>query len=159
MSFKGARRINAAGEGLIKQFESLRLSAYRCPAGCWTIGYGHTLTAVQGLEITEAQADQLLRQDVQSTEAKVVELVQVALNDNQFAALVSFTFNIGHAALARSALLRRLNGGEYSCVPDELLRWVNVKGELSRGLVRRRIAEGKLWSLLDEESAMKKGRN
>jgi len=150
MSIVG-RRINAAGEALIRDFEGLRLLAYRCPAGRWTIGYGHTATAVEGLRITEDEALQLLRNDLAQIESRLGQLVTVPLNDNQFAVLVSFAFNLGLNNLARSALLRRLNAGEYSAVPDELLRWVNVKGELSRGLLRRRIAEGKLWNLKEDK--------
>lgn len=150
MSITG-RRINSAGEALIMEFEGLALSAYRCPAGRWTIGYGHTATTVEGMQIDATQAAALLRLDLEVAEEKVAALVNVPLNDNQFAALVSFTFNVGVGQFSRSTLLRKLNLRDYASVPDELLRWVNVKGELSRGLLRRRIAEGHLFRRKEKE--------
>lgn len=141
----GARRINAAGEELIKSFEGFSAGAYRCSAGRWTIGYGHTKTAVAGMKVTREQAVVLLRQDLREAEAAVIALVKVPLNDNEFSALVSFTFNLGRGALARSALLRNLNAGDKAGVPAQMLRWVNSGGVFMPGLLRRRTAEGDLW--------------
>ncbi len=142
---RGARRINAAGLALIKAYEGLSLRAYRCPAGLWTIGYGHTATATPGQELREEQADALLLHDLRGFEKAVAELVQVPLNDNQFAALVSLVFNIGIAAFSRSTLLKRLNAGDYDKVPGELMRWTKTGTLELPGLVRRRTAEGDLW--------------
>src|SRR5579862_3659751 len=89
------RRTNAAGVALIKNYEGLHLTPYLCPARIWSIGYGHTRTVRAGMKITASQADQLLGDDLRPVERAVQRLVTVPLNDNQFAALVSFTFNVG----------------------------------------------------------------
>lgn len=147
-----ARQINQAGINLVKQFEGLRTQAYQCPAGIWTIGYGHTGADVKtGMQISEAQAEQLLSDDLSGSGIKVTQLVRVPLNDDQFAALTSFVFNAGPASLSSSSLLRRLNGGDYDCVPSELCKWVKATDPSTGnkvslpGLVVRRAAEGQLW--------------
>lgn len=147
------RRINAAGLALIKQWEGLRLTAYLCPASKWTIGYGSTGSHVKpNLTITKQEADQLLIADLDRFERAVDTLVRVKLTDNQFAALVSFAFNIGEGkgGFATSTLLRKLNRGDYASVPGELAKWVHatVKGKKVRveGLVNRRAAEAGLWA-------------
>ena len=96
-----ARRINSAGLVLIQSFEGLRLTAYRCPAGVWTIGYGHTGPDVNpGQRITPAEAEALLRGDLDRFESGVAAAVGNApTTDNQFAAMVSLAFNIGLGAL------------------------------------------------------------
>ncbi len=136
---------------LVRRFEGLRTEAYRCPAGLWTIGYGHTGDVQPGQRITARRAEQLLRDDLAACAAQVEELVRVPLLDGQFGALVSFVFNAGAGSLRSSTLLRRLNGGDYECVPSELARWVKATDPRSGrkmtlpGLVRRRAAEGELW--------------
>jgi lysozyme len=140
-----SRRMNEAGLQLLRSFEGLSLEPYRCPAGWWTIGYGHTETTRPGQRITNELAEDLLRRDVKKFEEGVAELVTVPLNDNQFAALVCFAFNIGLVAFARSTLLRKLNAGEHSAVPKELVRWRKSRGIDLPGLLRRREAEAKLW--------------
>ncbi|ALA19359.1 MULTISPECIES: lysozyme [Chelatococcus] len=145
-----ARRVNAEGLRLIKQWEGLRLRAYRDSGGIWTIGYGHTsdekLTVREGLTITEAMAEEMLVHDLREAEAAVERLVKVPLTDNQFAVLVSFVFNIGVGAFEKSTLLRKLNAGQHDAVPGELARWVHVKGQRVQGLVNRRAAEAGLWA-------------
>lgn len=143
------RRINAAGLSLVKQWESLRTTAYRDAVGVWTIGYGHTSVAggpivTAGMKITADEADVILRTDLSKFEARVDRLVKVALTDNQFAALVSFDFNTG--ALDKSTLLKKLNKGDYSAVPAELMKWVNAGGKKLNGLVNRRSTEAGLWA-------------
>lgn len=140
------RRINSEGLALIKRWEGCRLDAYRDVGGVWTIGYGHTRTARQGLTITQEQAEGLLREDLKVYEAAVDEAVHVDLTENQFAALVSWSFNVGVGAMRRSALIRRLNAGEYDAVPGELARWNKVKGGIVPGLSNRRAAEAGLWA-------------
>ena len=140
------RRINDEGVALIRQWEGCKLTAYLCPAGVWTIGYGHTATAREGMTITEAEAERLLRQDLALFEAEVARAVDVDLTDNQFAALVSWSYNIGVGAMRRSSLIRRLNAGEYDAVPGELARWNKVKGRVVKGLSNRRAAEAGLWA-------------
>lgn len=145
------RQINEAGLELVKHFEGLYTEAYVCPAGVLTIGYGHTGDVSQGDRITEDEAESLLREDMAGACRDVERLVDVPLNDNQFAALASFAFNCGSGNLSRSTLLKRLNAGDHDCVPEQLARWVKATDPVSGrkvalpGLVRRRNAEGQLW--------------
>lgn len=145
-----ARRINDLGLARIKQFEGLRLTAYRDSAGILTIGYGHTSDALYRVEpgatITEAKATELLRHDLREAEAAVERLVTVSLTDNQFAALVSFVFNVGAGAFAKSTLLKKLNAGDYAAVPAELAKWTKAGGRHLKGLANRRAAEAGLWA-------------
>jgi lysozyme len=131
---------------LIKDYEGLHLTPYLCPAKIWTIGYGHTRTVRAGMQITQAQAEQLLDDDLSLIERAVQRLVQVPLNDNQFSALVSFTFNVGIGNFERSSLLQLLNRGWYEQVPAQLMRWNRISGEVMGGLSRRRAAEAQLWN-------------
>jgi len=140
------RRTNAAGVALIKSFEGLHLTPYLCPARVWTIGYGHSRTVRAGMKITSAEADQLLDDDLRLVERAVQRLATVPLNDNQFSALVSFTFNVGIGNFEDSTLLRLLNRGWYEQVPAQLMRWNRAGGEILGGLSRRRAAEGRLWN-------------
>ncbi|GHC79294.1 lysozyme [Limoniibacter endophyticus] len=143
------RQINREGLDHIKRWEGVRLVAYRDVAGVLTIGYGHTSNAgapkvTPGMKITEAEAERILQTDLRKFEKRVSELVKVPLNDNQFAALVSFDFNTG--ALHKSTLLKKLNAGDYDAVPVELMKWVNAGGKRVQGLVNRRASEAGLWA-------------
>lgn len=141
-------KTNRAGVALIKESESLRLDAYRCPAGVWTIGYGHTGDVKPGHRISEHQADAILGLDLDRFERGVTELTAgVELNENQFSALVSFAFNVGLDALRRSHLLRYIKDGGAGkrATADEFLVWVYAKGKILPGLVERRRAERELF--------------
>lgn len=143
-------RISAEGLNLIKRHESLVLKAYKDPVGVWTIGYGHTTAAgspvvTSGLQITEKEADSILAQDVRMFETAVKKLVKVPLTQMQFDALVSFSFNLGEGALARSTLLRKLNAGDFTGAADEFPRWVHGQGKVLPGLVTRRAEERALF--------------
>jgi lysozyme len=144
--------INPEGLMLIKKHEGIRLKSYRCPAGVWSIGYGSTAGVKPGMLIDLQYAEALLRQDLERFERGVKLLVKVPLNDNQFAALTSFAFNLGLGALAKSTLLKKLNAGDYAAVPEQLMRWNKARNpktgvlEYSKGLNKRRYAEGMLWS-------------
>lgn len=140
------RHINEEGLAAIKRFESLRLRAYKDSVGVPTIGYGHTRGVSMGQTITEAQADNFLREDLQDAEAAVERLVKVPLTDGQFAALVSFTFNVGGGALAKSTLLKKLNARDYNAVPHELMKYKLAGGRVLPGLANRRAAEAGLWA-------------
>jgi lysozyme len=140
-----ARQINKSGLNLIREFEGLRLSSYRCAAKRWTIGYGHTATAEPGQTITAREANDLLAGDLLMFEKGVTAAVKVPLTDNQFAALVAFAFNVGLAAFGRSTLLRHLNTKRYAMAAEEFLRWNKVNGEELGGLTRRRTAERALF--------------
>lgn len=130
---------------LVKEFEGLRLEAYRDIVGVPTIGYGRTVNVRMGDVITKELAEKFLMEDLGVYGRCVEEAVKVPLNDNQFSALVSFTYNVGCSAFESSTLLRLLNLGEYSQVPDQLRRWNKAGGRVVNGLVRRREAEVNLW--------------
>lgn len=140
------RIVNAAGLALVKVFEGLRLEAYQDTSGIWTIGYGHTRSVKPGDSISAARAEQLLEADLMEAERAVEALVKVSLTDNQFSALVSFVFNLGDGAFARSTMLRKLNEGGYALVPACLKAWIFDNGRVLQGLVKRRAAEAALWS-------------
>jgi lysozyme len=141
------RHITPQGLSFIQHFEGFSPVVYHDAAGLPTIGYGHLLKPGEAFaEISEAQARQLLAQDVQVAERAVLRLIQVPLHDGQFDALVSFTFNLGAGALQRSTLRRKINRNEHTEVPSELLKWVWAGGRRLPGLVRRRKAEGEMYS-------------
>jgi GH24 family phage-related lysozyme (muramidase) len=111
----------------------------------WTIGYGHTKTAEPGMVITEAQAEELLREDLAEFEEAVTEAVEVSINSNQFSALVSFCFNLGAGSLFQSTLLKLLNQGDFQGAADQFPRWDKAGGQALEGLTRRRKAERALF--------------
>ena len=133
-----------AGLNLIKQFEGLRLGAYKDSGGVPTIGYGHTATAKEGQKITKADAERLLQGDVASAEEAVKRLVKVPLSQNQFDALVSLTYNIGSGGFAGSTLLKKLNAGDKD-VTKEFIKWSKDGDRRLPGLVSRRKEEAKLF--------------
>ncbi|GAA5111823.1 lysozyme [Bartonella jaculi] len=145
------RKISEEGLALIKQWEGLHLNAYEDVIGVWTIGYGHTSSSGaphvhKNMKITEKEAEELLCQDLQQFEKAVEQAVIVPLSDEQFAALVSFSYNIGIQAFYRSTLLKKLNKGNYEAVPAELQKWTRAGGKRLKGLVNRRAAEAGLWA-------------
>ncbi len=146
MSDEGRRCINSSGLAIIRQFEGLRCSAYFCPRGILTIGYGHTGDVYAGQVITPQQAEELLQSDLAVFENGVNGLVAVPLTDNQFSALVCFSFNVGLQPFYRSTLLNLLNRGWYAQVPAQLARWTKANGKDLPGLVSRRKAEAALWN-------------
>lgn len=140
-------KYSSGGLQLTKQFEGCELKAYQDQVGVWTIGYGHTGTDVKkGLTITEDQASTLLAADVAWAVTCVNKSVKVAINQNQFDALVDFVFNLGCANLGQSTLLRLLNSGQHSDAAKEFLRWNRAGGKVLAGLTRRRQAEMDLFN-------------
>lgn len=143
------RHINQNGVDLVKHFEGLYLKAYKDPVGIWTIGYGHTgLTHLDGTVkagrvINTAEAEQLLRHDMEAFEKRVVSFVKVELSDDEFAALVSFDFNTG--GLGKSTLLKKINAGDRAGAADEFLKWDKAGGKTLAGLTRRRKSERNLF--------------
>jgi lysozyme len=138
-------RISQRGLELIKGFEGLRLKAYLCPAGVWTIGYGSTGTHVRaGMVISERDAEDLLRSDLRRFEQGVAKLAPEC-TQGQFDALVSFAFNLGLGALAKSTLLRKHKAGDHAGAAAEFRKWVMAGGVKLKGLVRRRAAERDLY--------------
>lgn len=133
------------GIALIKEFEGLRLKAYLCPGGVWTIGYGHTAGVKPGMVISEAQAEEYLKADLIAFE-RYLNGLGLALNQNQFDALVSFIYNVGTGNFSNSTLLRKVRANpQDNSIVDEFLRWVYSKGRVLPGLQRRRLAEMKLY--------------
>jgi len=132
--------------GIIKKHEGLRLEAYLPTKNdVWTIGYGHTHTTKQGMVITEAQAEALLRKDVAWVEKAINRLVVVPLTQNQFDALASLVFNIGEGGFSTSTLLRLLNSGDYAGAANQFHRWNKQKGVALKGLTIRRKEEMELF--------------
>jgi GH24 family phage-related lysozyme (muramidase) len=154
-SGSNGRRTTADGVRFIERHEGFRGELYDDPAGHCTIGIGHLVHrgACNGSEpaefrdgITREEAVALLTDDLRTAEQAVAGSVDVPLEDHQFDALVSFTFNVGTGAFGDSTLLRRLNAGEYDAVPSELARWNKADGVVYPGLVTRRAHEGALFS-------------
>ena len=151
-------KTSSKGLDLVKQFEGCELTAYVCPAGVLTVGYGHTGSDVfSGQHISQADADELLVKDLERFERVVNKYVNVAIKQCQFDALVSFTFNCGEGAFRDSTLLRLLNAEDYEGAAGQFSRWVNGSNGPLPGLVRRRDAEEALfrrdgWPAKDGES-------
>ena len=141
-----AMRTSSAGIKLIKRWEGCKLKSYLCPAGVWTIGYGHTKTACSGMKISQFEAERLLREDLREYEKAVRAFVRVPLTHNQFDALVSFTYNVGTTAFGNSTLLKILNQGRYNTAALQFHKWVYAKGRKLTGLVNRRNAEYALFT-------------
>lgn len=144
-------KMTEEGLALIRRFEGFRPTAYRCPAGAWTIGYGHTSQAgppavAAGMTISEAEARRILQADVECFAAAVRAALTRELSPAQFSALVSFTYNVGPGAFRGSSVLKAVNEGRLAEVPGLLRRWVKADGRVLDGLVRRRVAEGEMFS-------------
>ena len=137
--------ISQKGIDLIKRWEGFRSNAYLCPGNVWTIGYGHTKNVYQGMCISKEQAEQLLKEDLKHFEASVSQLVTVKLNQAQFDALVSFTFNVGVYAFKKSTLLRLINQENFLEGANQFERWVYANRKKLPGLVKRREEEKKLF--------------
>lgn len=144
-----SRKMGSLGLALLKSFEGKSLTSYDDGVGVWTIGYGTTringVKVTRGMTISDSQAEEYLRADLNSFEKTVNEVVKVPLNQNQFDALVSLTYNIGSSAFTNSTLLRKLNARDYKGASDQFLVWNKGGGKVMRGLVRRREAEKKLF--------------
>jgi lysozyme len=138
-------RASPEGIELIKRFEGLRLHAYVCSGGKFTIGYGHTFGVCAGDSCTEEDAHEYLAEDVAKFEECVNRFVTVPLTQGEFDALVSFAFNLGCGALSGSTLLKKLNAGDKDGAADEFLRWTKAGGRELTGLVLRREAEREVF--------------
>lgn len=147
-------RVSRAAIELIKRFEGYRRNAAQLPDGRWTIGYGHTLTAREGAEVSEADAEALLVYDLIAVQHAVNESVYAPLTQNQFDALCSFAFNVGLDNFRRSQVLKRLNAGAHvqAACAMELWRKTDFEGEriVLDALVRRRASEKALFLSPDD---------
>ncbi len=142
------------GINLIKRFEGLRLEAYKCSAGVWTIGYGYTLGVKQGDRITQEQAEQYLIDYIRNAEKQLNELIKVEVSQNQYDALMSLFYNIGYAQFASSTCLKRLNNKDYKGAAEALVWWNKAGGKILQGLVNRRDAEKELFLQNEKEQAV-----
>ena len=133
------------GTALIQSFESCKLAAYQDQRGIWSIGWGHTLGVVPYQTCLQADADAWFIQDTHEAVNAVLRSLDVAVAQNQFDALVSFTFNVGAGSEAHSTLLSLLNGGHTQAAADQFLVWDHVNGVPNAGLLRRRTAERALF--------------
>lgn len=136
------------GINLIKSFEGLRLKAYKAVSTekYYTIGYGHYGADVRANEtITEAQAENLLKNDLQKYVDAVNAAVKVSINQNQFDALVSFTYNCGINAFKTSDMLKYINKGDFKSAANEFDKWIHSGGKVIAGLVKRRAKEKELF--------------
>lgn len=135
----------AIASDFVKQFEGRELKAYRCSANRLTIGYGHTKGVQEGDEISPAEAEQLLVEDLTAIADDLNRLVNVPVSESQYIALLSLAFNIGGTALKKSTLLFHLNHKRYDEAAEEFDKWIYAGGKVSEGLKRRRAAERKLF--------------
>lgn len=162
-------KTNCAGRNIVIEFEALRLEAYPDPASKlaierrkpesdratdwqalpgdpWTIGFGATGNGIgPGVKWTEEEAWVRLEQDIERVEKEVEHLAQTVLNENQFSALVAFTYNVGTVNLCKSTLLEKINDGDIDGAAAEFPKWCHAGGVVMRGLVIRREAEQKLF--------------
>lgn len=138
-------KTSSKGIEFIKKHEGFRARAYQCPAGVWTIGYGHTRGVKSGDVIDKAQGERFLIQDVQTAEQEV-NSHGLIINQNQFDALVSFVFNVGSGNFSRSTLLRKLKvNSNDATISYEFSRWKHGGGKVLPGLVKRRKEEAELY--------------
>lgn len=145
------RKLNDDGRFFIKSSESLVLHAYPDPltkGEPYTIGYGHTDRGKikPGDRIMEQQADELFDKDIEKSERCVSDAVTVELTDEQFSALVSFSYNVGATAFLNSTLLKELNNGHYAEAGNQFIVWNKSKGKVSPGLTNRRQHEQNLFN-------------
>ena len=141
---------SSTGINLITSFEDLRLAAYDDGVGVWTIGFGTTVypngvKVKRGDTCTKVQAMSFFQHDLRRFEAAVNQAVKVVVNQNQFDALVSLTYNIGEQAFKDSTLLKKINAGDFMGAADQFPKWNRGGGKVLRGLVRRRAAERELF--------------
>lgn len=133
------------GKSIVRKFEGCKLTAYLCPAGIPTIGYGHTHNVKLGDTCTQQQADEWLEDDFFYATSDVKAVVKVPLTDNQLDALASFVFNLGVRKLIQSTLLKKLNAKDYTGAANEFDKWVFAAGKKLNGLIARRAAEKALF--------------
>lgn len=143
--------INKATLDLVKEFEGLRLKAYKDAVGVWTIGYGTTAAAglgiapKDGMVITEAEAEGYLVKGLEKFGASIRPKITAPINENEYGAFLSLAYNIGPGAFAKSSALRKFNAGDKAGAADAILMWNKAGGKVLKGLVRRREAERALF--------------
>ena len=148
-------KLSPAGAALIQEFEGLYLNAYRDPIGVLTIGWGHTNVDApyfsEGDRWTKNQCEAVFYTDMVKYEDAVKRAVTVKLNQNQFDALVSFTYNCGEGNLKKSSLLRKVNQGDFTGAASQFILWNKAGGRVLNGLTRRRQAEAELFARVSDD--------
>ena len=154
--------LTPAGANLIKHYESClqkkgeHYHAYHCPAGVLTIGWGHTHHHGRKFDAssrwTAQECDQAFLEDMETFERDVRKLVRVPLEAHQFDALVSFTYNCGSGALAKSTLLKKVNAGDFDGAAKEFHKWNKANGKVHKGLTRRRASESLMFQGKSDEN-------
>lgn len=144
------KSINNEALSLIKRWEGCKLTAYKDIVGVWTIGYGHTAAAgapspKAGMKITQAEADEILKRDLEKYIDAVDAAVKIKINENQRGAMVSLCYNIGPGAFSKSTLVKKLNAGDINGAAEAFLSWKKAGGRVVQGLVNRRNDEKKLF--------------
>ena len=147
----------------IISFEGLRLKAYKCPAGVWTIGAGRTKGVKEGMVITREEAIEFLKEDVSDVMNQILSVLEgdgSILTTNQFFALTSFVYNVGIGNFKKSTLLKMINSGhknDLELIHKQFSRWVYANKKVLPGLVKRREAEFKLYSTPESSESMTEG--
>lgn len=142
--------LSIPGMDALKAHEGYSAAPYQDAAGYWTIGYGHKILDGESFEsVDETQATALLAADIRTAEDAVNVGVSGAISQAQFDALVSFAYNVGAGAFAKSTLLRKLNAGDAAGAAAEFARWNRAGGVVLAGLAKRRDAEARLFSTGD----------
>lgn len=141
------REIPQAAIDIIKSFEGCQLHDYKDVAGITTVGIGHRVLSGEDFTggITQQQAEDMLRSDLTNAANAIKRFVTRALSDDQYSALLSFTFNLGGGTLEHSTLLKVCNSGKDDDMSPEFMKWTFAGGVKSSGLIRRRAAEAKLY--------------
>lgn len=134
-----------AGMDFIKSFEGLRLQAYKCPAGVWTVGYGTTKNVTKGMTITKERADDMFVEDIAPFE-RLLNKMGINFRQEQFDSLISWLYNLGAGNFNRSTLKKYIVGDFLDeDIAAEFIRWVNAGGKPLLGLKRRRVAEANMF--------------
>ncbi len=128
---------------IIKKYEGFSSQAYKCPAGVWTVGYGHTGRDVyEGVTITEKEASLLLEKEIRKLEEEVLVYLDNKPSINELDALTSLVYNVGLGAFKKSRLLKRINAKDNGeLISKEWIEFNKVNGKVVKGLIRRRAEE------------------
>lgn len=147
-----SRQINENGRKELEAFEGRRPKMYQDSVGIWTIGVGHAISkdheiakALFPHDLSDIEIDALLNSDLEKTCKGVESHLMLPVSDNQFAALVSFAFNVGLGNFASSSLLKYINLGKFAQAANEFIRWNHAEGKVIAGLTTRRLAEKELF--------------
>ena len=143
-------KISQAGIDLIRRFEGCKLKPYLCPAGYWTVGYGHVIgngkTKPEKQLYTQEKVDEFLRTDLVRFEQGVLRYCPVHLTQFEFDSLVSFSFNLGLGVLQRSTLRRKILRQDKQAAARNILNYNKAGGQVLKGLTRRREAEYRMFT-------------